>query len=44
MLIAGRGSIHQSNSWYYLGPFKTSKVELFAKLVVGYKPLKGTTL
>ena len=31
--------IHQSKSWYYLGPFQTSKVELFAKIVFGCKPL-----
>ena len=39
MLILGGNRIHQSKSWYYLGPFWTSKVELFAKIVFGYKPL-----
>ena len=29
--------IHQSKSWYYLGPFQTSKVELFAKILFGCK-------
>ena len=31
--------IHQSKCWYYLGPFKTFKVEIFAKIVFDYKPL-----
>ena len=31
--------IHQTKSWYFLGPFQTSKVELFAEIVFGYKPL-----
>ena len=30
--------IHQSKCWYYLGPFQTFKVELFAKISFGYKP------
>ena len=28
--------IHQSKSWYYLGPFQTSRMELLAKIVFGY--------
>ena len=40
-------SIHQK-SWYYSGPFETSKGELFAKIVFGYNPLtffvKGSNL
>ena len=31
--------IHQNKIWYYLGPIQFSKVELFAKIVFGYKPL-----
>ena len=31
--------IHQSKSWYYLGPFQTFKVEHSAKIIFGYKPL-----
>ena len=38
VLIVGR-RIHQSKSWYYLGPFQTSEVELLAKIVFGYKPV-----
>ena len=30
VLIVGRSIIHQSKSWYYLGPFQPSKVERFA--------------
>ena len=29
VLKVGESSIHQSKSWYYLGPFQTLKVELF---------------
>ena len=36
--IVGGSRIHQSKSWYYLGLLQTSKVELFAKIVFGYKP------
>ena len=32
VLIVGRSRIHQTKSWYYLGPFQTSKVKLFAKI------------
>ena len=39
VLLVGRNRIHQNKSWYYLGPFQTSKVELFAKVVFDYKPL-----
>ena len=39
VFIVGRGRIHQSKSWYYLGPFQTSKVEPFANIVFGYKSL-----
>ena len=39
--------IHQSKSWYSLGPSQTSKVDLFAEIVFGYKLLtfivKATT-
>ena len=33
------GSIHQSISWYSLGPSQTSKVDFFAEVVSGCKPL-----
>ena len=36
--IWGSG-IPESKSWYYLGPSQTSKVEFFAEIVFGYKPL-----
>ena len=39
VLIAGGSRIHQSRSCYYLEPFKISKVQLFAKIVFGYKLL-----
>ena len=39
VLKVGESSIHQSKSWYYLGLFKTFKVELLAKAIFGYKPL-----
>ena len=39
VLIVGGKRIHQSESWYYLGPFQTSKVEFFMKIVFGYKSL-----
>ena len=39
VLIVGRRRIHQSKSWYYLGPFQTSEVELLAKIVFAYKPV-----
>ena len=43
-----RSRIHQSKSWYYLGPFQISNVELFAKIIFGYKPfiffVKGSNL
>ena len=29
MLIAGGNRMHQSKSWYYIGPSQTSKVECF---------------
>ena len=32
-------SIHKSKSWYYLGLFQIYKVELFANIVFGYKPI-----
>ena len=40
VLILGRTTIHQSKSWYYLGPFQggISKVELFTKMIFAYKP------
>ena len=28
--------IHQSKSWYYLGAFQTSRMELFVKIVFDY--------
>ena len=31
-LIVGRSTIHEAKSWYYLGPFQTFKVEIFAKI------------
>ena len=31
--------IHQSKSWYYLGPSQTSKMEFFGEIVFSYKPL-----
>ena len=31
--------IHQSKSWYYLGPSQTSKMEFFWEIVFSYKPL-----
>ena len=34
------GRIHQGKSWYYVGPFETSKVEHFAKVVFDYNPLR----
>ena len=39
VLIGGRSRIHQSKSWYFLGDFQTSKIELFGKIVFGYMPL-----
>ena len=36
-VLIGESKIHQSKSWYYLGPFQTSKVELSAKIIFGYK-------
>ena len=40
--------IRQSNSWYSLGPSQTSKVDFFAEIFFGCKPLtflvKGYTL
>ena len=40
--------IHQSKSWYSLGLCQTSKVDFFAEIVFGYKPLmlfvKGSIL
>ena len=32
MLIVGSCRIHQNKSWYYLGLFQTSKVELFSAI------------
>ena len=37
ILIIGRSRIHQRKSWYYLEPVQISKVEVFAKIVFGYK-------
>ena len=31
VLIVGRRRIHQRKSWYYFGPFQTSKAELFLR-------------
>ena len=39
VLIVGTIRIYQSKSWYYLRPFHTSKVELFAKIVFDFKSL-----
>ena len=39
VLIVAGSRIHQSKSWYYLGPFQSSKVKLFAKIVFNCKPL-----
>ena len=39
VLKVGESSIHQSKSWYYLGPFQTFKVELFVQTIFVYKPL-----
>ena len=39
MLIVTGSSILKSKSWYYLEPFQTHKVELFANIVFGYKPI-----
>ena len=36
-VLIGESKIHQSKSWYYLGPFQTSKVALSAKIIFGYK-------
>ena len=36
VLIARGSRIHQNKSWYYLESFKNSKVELGAKIVIGY--------
>ena len=33
VLIVGGYRIHQTKSWYYLGPFQTPEMELFAKIV-----------
>ena len=33
VLIVGSYSIHQTKSWYYLGPFQKPGMELFAKIV-----------
>ena len=38
VLIFG-GMIHQSKSCYSLGPSQTSKVDFFAEIVFGCKPL-----
>ena len=35
----GGDRIHQNKSWHYSGPFQTSKMEIFAKIAFGYKPL-----
>ena len=37
--IVGGSRIHQSKKCYYLELFQTPTVELFAKIVFGYKPL-----
>ena len=39
VLIVKWSRVHQNMSLYYLGPFQTSKTELFAKIVFRYKPL-----
>ena len=39
VLIVGGSKIHQHKSWYYSGPIQKAKVEFFAKIIVGYKPL-----
>ena len=31
-------TIHQSKSWYYLGPSQTFKLEFFVEIVFGYQP------
>ena len=33
------GRIHQGKSWYFLGPSQTSKVDVFAEIIFGCKPL-----
>ena len=33
------GRIHQGKSWYSLGPSQTSKVDVFAEIIFGCKPL-----
>ena len=38
-LIVGGGKIYRSKSWHCLGPPQSSKLELFAKIVFGCKPL-----
>ena len=35
----GGSRIHRNKSWYYLRPFQISKVELYAKIVLGHIPL-----
>ena len=37
VLKVGESRIHQSKRWYYLGPFQTFEVELFAKSVNKWK-------
>ena len=33
------GRVHQSKTWYSLGPSQTSKVDFFAEIVFGCKSL-----
>ena len=37
VLIVILSSIHQSKNWYYLGSFRTYRLELFASIDFGYK-------
>ena len=39
LLVTADSVIYQNKSWYHSGPFQISKVELFAKIVLGYKSL-----
>ena len=39
LLTVDGSRIHQNRSWYNSGPMQTSKVVLFAKIIVGYEPL-----
>ena len=35
--------IHQNKNWHYLGPFRISKVELFAEIAFGERLMKAPT-